>query len=48
LEKLKAWELSMEIFLGNPNLANIFSSRNSMIFVSVVALVGMASTYLVK
>lgn len=45
---LKSWELSIMIFLGNPNLERIMFSRNWIIASSIAYLVGIASTHLVK
>ena len=46
--ELKVGALSVVIFKGIPNLVIILSSMKSITTFSVVFLVGMASTHLVK
>jgi hypothetical protein len=46
--ELKALALSIVILAGTPNLVIILSSRKSITNLSVVDLVGIASTHLVK
>ena len=46
--ELKALALLVVVLDGTPNLVMILSSRKSITTFSVAALVGMASTHLVK